>query len=110
MASDGSAMTEDILIHRGTTLVRRMRLAPGEKMPWHRDPHHRITVVLSGDALGIEFRDDGKIQHISIKPGQVDWDEPTHRMHRGINLGVQPYEEITVFLLDRPDAEPQPQD
>ena len=29
-------MTEDVLFHRGTTLVRRMSLAPGEAMPWHR--------------------------------------------------------------------------
>jgi hypothetical protein len=26
----------------------------------------------------------------------------------GINVGEQPYEEITVFFLDHPDAVPQP--
>lgn len=26
-------------------MVRRLRLAPGEVMPWHRDPFHRIAVV-----------------------------------------------------------------
>jgi hypothetical protein len=31
-------------------------------------------------------------------------------VHRGVNVGEQPYEEITVFFLDHPDAEPQPID
>jgi hypothetical protein len=47
-------MDEEILLQRGTTLVRRLQLDPGETMPWHRDPFHRITVVLHGDALAIE--------------------------------------------------------
>jgi hypothetical protein len=51
-------MAEERLFQRGTTLVRRLRLAPGEAMPWHRDPFHRVTVVLRGDALAIEYRDD----------------------------------------------------
>jgi hypothetical protein len=43
-----------------------------------------------------------------VRPGQVDWDEPSDRIHRGVNVGATPYEEVTVFLLDRPDAVPQP--
>jgi quercetin dioxygenase-like cupin family protein len=103
-------MSEEILLRRGTTLVRRLRLAPGEAMPWHRDPYHRVTVVLSGDALAIEDRAGGARQHVAITPGQVDWDEPTERVHRGVNVGTQPYEEVTIFFLDRPDAVPQPPD
>jgi ceramide glucosyltransferase len=30
-------MTDEILFHNGTTMVRRLRLAPSEAMPWHRD-------------------------------------------------------------------------
>ena len=30
------------------------------------------------------------------------------RLHRAINVGQQPYEEITVFFLDQPGAVPQP--
>lgn len=30
-------MNDEVLFHRGTTLVRRLRLAPGEAQPWHRD-------------------------------------------------------------------------
>lgn len=101
-------MTDDVVLQRGTTLVRRLRLAPGEAMPWHRDPFHRVTVVLSGDALAIEFRDGGEPQHVAVAPGLVDWDEPTERVHRGINVGQGSYEEITVFFLDHPDATPQP--
>jgi len=103
-------MTDDILLHRGTTLVRRLRLAPGEAMPWHRDPFQRVTVVLRGDALAIEYRDGAERECFAVTPEQVDWDEPDERIHRGVNVGAQPYEEITVFFLDRPDAVPQPQD
>jgi quercetin dioxygenase-like cupin family protein len=101
-------MAEERLFQRGTTLVRRLRLAPGEAMPWHHDPFHRVTVVLSGDALAIEYRDSGESHRFEVTPGQADWDEPTERVHRGVNVGEQPYEEITVFFLDRADAVAQP--
>jgi hypothetical protein len=45
-----------------------------------------------------------------LTPGQVDRDKPGHRVHRAVNAGRQPYEEVTVFFLDRPDALPQPSD
>jgi quercetin dioxygenase-like cupin family protein len=98
----------EVLFQRGTTLVRRVRLEPGEALPWHRDPFHRVTVVLAGDALAIEYRDGGESHRVAITPGQVDWDEPADRIHRAVNVGRQAYEEITVFLLDRPEAVPQP--
>jgi len=36
-------------------MVRRLRLALGEAMPWHRDPCNRVAVVLRGDLLSIEY-------------------------------------------------------
>jgi quercetin dioxygenase-like cupin family protein len=101
-------MTDEVLFHHGTTMVRRLRLAPGEAMPWHRDPFHRVAVVLSGDALSIEYRDGGESQRVEITQGQVEWEEPSARVHRAVNVGKQPYEQVTVFLLDRPDAVPEP--
>jgi len=101
-------MPEEVLFRRHTTLVRRLSLTPGEAMPWHRDPFHRVTVVLQGDALAIEYRGGSPLQHIPVRPGQVDWDEPTDRVHRGVNVGDRPYEEVTIFFLDRPEAVPQP--
>ena len=77
-------------------------------MHWHRDPFHRVTVVLAGNALAIEARDGSELARFEVRPGQVDWDEPSDRVHRGVNVGSVPYEEVTVFLLDRPDAVPQP--
>jgi len=102
-------MTDHVLLRRGTTLVRRLRLAPGETTPWHRDPFHRLTVIMSGDALAIEYRDGGAPDRVAVLAGQVDWDEPTDRPHRAVNIGTQMYEEITVFFLDRPDAVAQPE-
>ena len=101
-------VTDEILFHHGTTKVSRLRPAPDEAMPWHRDPFHRVAVVLSGDVLSIEYRDGGESQRVGITPGQVEWEEPTERIHRAVNVGKEPYEQVTIFLLDHPDAVPQP--
>lgn len=102
--------TQQVLHHHGNYLVRRRRLAPGEATPWHRDPFHRVTVVLSGDLLTIEFRDGGETLTWNVTPGEVDWVEPSDRVHRAVNVGKEPFEEIVTFFLGRPDAEPQPED
>lgn len=101
-------MTEEILFHHGTTVVRRLRLAPGEAMPWHRAPFQRVAVILGGDLLLIEYRDGGESQRVEVTPGQVEWEEPSASVHRAVNVGKQSYEQVTVFLLDRPDAVAQP--
>jgi len=81
---------QELLHHHGNYLVRRLRLAPGEATPWHRDPFHRVTVVLRGDVLDIEFRDGGETQA---------W-----------NVGKETFEEVTTFFLDHPEAVPQPEE
>lgn len=108
--SEEAAVAEEVLMQRGTTLVRRLLLEPGEAMPWHRDPYNRVTVVLRGSELAIEYRDGGEPQRLEVSSGQADWDEPTDRVHRGVNIGPGTYEEIAVFFLDRPDAVAQPGD
>ena len=100
----------NLIHHRGNYVVRRLRLAPGEATPWHRDPFHRVSVVLSGDELGVEFRDDGKSHSESIKAGEVYWLEPSDRIHRAVNVGKQVFEEVTIFFMDRPDAVLQPEE
>lgn len=67
-----------------------------------------MTVIVSGDALAIEYRDGGKADRFGITAGQADWDEPIDRVHRAVNVGDQAYEEIAIFFLDRPGAVPQP--
>jgi hypothetical protein len=64
--------------------------------------------VLRGDALAIEYQDGGDSHRFAVTPGQADWDEPSERVHRAVNVGEQEYEEITVFFLDRPGAVAQP--
>jgi hypothetical protein len=102
-------MTDEIVFQHGTTMLRRLRLARGEAMPWRRDPFQRVAVVLGGDLLSTECRDGGESQRVEITPGQVEWEEPSARVHR-VNIGRQPYEQVTVFLLDRPDAVAQPRE
>ena len=65
-----------------------------------------MAVVLQGDLLSIEYRDGGESQR--TKSRRVEWEEPTAHVHRAVNVGTQPYEQVTVFLLDRPDAVAQP--
>jgi quercetin dioxygenase-like cupin family protein len=97
-----------VLHHRGKYLVRRQRLQPGEATAWHRDPFHRVTVVLSGDQLRIEFRDTGQTLSCRVKAGDVDWSEPSDRVHRAVNVGEKVFEEVVIFFMDRDDADPQP--
>src|SRR5690242_14637314 len=87
-------MSSDALFRRGTTFVRRQCLGPGEALPWHREPFHRVTVVLSGDVLSIEYRDGGEGRRVPVTPGQVDWDEPNDRIHRAVNVGQEEYHEV----------------
>jgi hypothetical protein len=101
-------MVEEVLGRRGAILFRRQRLAPGESTPWHRDPFHRVTVVVSGQELAIELPDGTVTARFPVHPGLVDWDEPFDRVHRGTNVGAEPYEEVAVFFLDSPDDVPQP--
>ena len=92
----------------GTTLVRRLVLEPGEATDWHVDPFHRVTVIVRGDALAIEYRDGEQPHSFAVSPGQVDWDAPTERGHRAVNVGKTTYEEVAIFFLDHADAVPQP--
>ena len=101
-------MVEETISRRGTMVVRRLILEPGEATAWHIDPFRRLTVIIRGDALAIEHREGTDTARIDVTPGMSDWDEPTDMVHRGVNVGQQTYEEVTVFFLDRPDATPQP--
>ena len=82
-------MTQQVLHHRGNYLVRRQRLEPSEATAWHRDPFHRVTVVLGGDLLSIEFRDGGGSQHCKVTVGEVDWSEPSNRVHRAVRSSMK---------------------
>ena len=101
-------MVEETLIQRGTTLVRRLVLEPGEATLWHVDPYPRVTIIVRGKALAIEYRDKGATGRVEVAAGQADWDEPTDRVHRAVNVGGETYEEVTIFFLDHTDAIPQP--
>ena len=57
--------------------------------------------------LKIEFRDGGESQQWKVTVGEVDWSEPTDRVHRAVNIGQEVFEEIVTFFPDCPDAEPQ---
>ena len=104
LASDKAASRHE----KGNVLVRGIVLEPGESSSWHTDSCHRITVILSGDRLAIEFRESGEIRQFDVRAGQVDWEKPTTEVHRAINVGRARYEEIVVFFLSEPGQDPQP--
>ena len=101
-------MKTELITRRPDLLVRRIVLAPGEAMPWHRDACHRFSVVVRGDLLAIEYRDSDERIEVPVHAGMADWDEPHDREHRAVNIGVVPYEEVVMFFLDPSDSDPQP--
>jgi hypothetical protein len=105
-----TAMSEELLYEKGNVLVRRAILEPGESSAWHTDSCDRVTVILCGDRLAIEFRDSGAIQEFDVTAGQVDWDEPASEVHRAINVGRRRYEEVVIFFLSEPGQDPQPKE
>ena len=101
-------MSQELLYEKGIVLVRRTILEPGESSPWHTDACDRMTVILSGDRLGIEFRDGSGVHECDVRAGQVDWDEPTSVVHRATNVGRKRYEEVVTFFLSEPGQDPHP--
>jgi hypothetical protein len=96
------------MIDRARIVVRRRVLFPGQATPWHIDPCHRHTVVVRGDRVRIEFRDGAPAVELAVAPGLAEWDLPTPLVHRAVNVGRTPYEEVVMFFLDAPDVDPQP--
>lgn len=88
-------MQMEVITKRDDLLIRRHILEPGEALPWHIDLCHRFTVVVRGERLHIEFRDTGEIAVVPV--------------HRGVNVGAVPYEEVIMFFLDSPGLDPQPE-
>jgi hypothetical protein len=102
-------MKSETITQREDLVIRRHILEPGEALPWHTDLCHRFTVVVHGETLSIEYRDSGEIETFPVHPGLADWDAPQPKVHRGINAGTVPYEEVIIFFIDEPGMEPQPE-
>jgi len=83
-------------------------LEPGEATAWHVDPYSRVSIIIRGTALAIEYRNGEESKRVEVVAGQADWDNPTDEIHRAVNVGGESYEEVTIFFLDRNDAIPQP--
>jgi len=100
-------MKVELVTKRDDLLIRRLVLEPGEGTPWHTDSCHRLSVVVRGEQLRIEFPVTGEEVDVATYPGLADWDEPDARVHRGVNAGAAPYEEVVMFFLRDPDGNPQ---
>ncbi|MEM7079284.1 MAG: hypothetical protein AAF513_11710 [Pseudomonadota bacterium] len=103
-------MEQEILTDTETLLIRRMTLPPGAAGPWHSDRCHRFSVIVSGDALEIEYRDNESRHRVVVHAGMAGWDAPDARVHRAINVGDEVYEEVVTFYRDGVTGEPQPLD
>lgn len=101
-------MQEESITTRDDVVIRRLILEPGEALPWHTDACHRFSVVIRGDDLTIEFRESGERVRVPVRPGMTGWDAPEPRVHRAVNTGAMPYEEVVMFFLESPGVTPQP--
>jgi len=99
-------MISETISQRTDLIIRRHILEPGEALPWHSDLCHRF---IRGEAIAIEYRDSKEIKTITVHPGLANWDAPQPKVHRSINIGKVPYEEIIIFFIDKPGIEPQPE-
>ena len=102
-------MISETISQRTDLIIRRHILEPGEALPWHSDLCHRFSVVIRGEAIAIEHRDSEEIETITVHAGLADWDAPYPKIHRAINIGKVPFEEIIIFFIDEPGMEPQPE-
>jgi hypothetical protein len=102
-------MKSETITERTDLIIRRHVLEVGEALPWHTDRCHRFTVVVTGESLSIEYLDSGEVETFPVHAGMTGWDESQPRIHRGINAGSIPYEEVIIFFLDEPGMEPQPE-
>jgi hypothetical protein len=74
----GHPMIWDLQItERDGVRVHRSRLEPGESSPWNVDSFHRVSVVLQGEQLRIEYQHGGEPELVPVAVGQVEWDEPS---------------------------------
>jgi hypothetical protein len=101
-------MQAEVITRRDELMIRRLVLAPGEAMLWHTDACHRFSVIVRGQHLTIECRETGERMGVAVHPGMVGWDAPEARMHRAVNTGSTPYEDVVTFLLSVAGLDPQP--
>jgi hypothetical protein len=102
-------MQTEVITRRDDLMIRRLVLEPGEAMPWHTDACHRFSVIVRSQQLSIEFRETGERITVPVHPGMVDWDTPDARVHRAVNTGSTPYEEVVTFFLGSSGIDPQPE-
>lgn len=102
-------MHSETITETDELLIRRMTLAPGEKMYWHVDACHRFTVVIRGSRLAIEYRDSAETIEVDVHPGLAGWDAPDPRVHRAMNAGAEVYEEVVTFYRNDAQTDPQPE-
>jgi quercetin dioxygenase-like cupin family protein len=80
--------------------VLKVHYGPGEKSTMHSHPN-TVAVFLT-DAKGRFTVPDGKSQDISVKAGDVIWDDAT--IHLPENTGDKAFEVVLVELKGKPSA------
>ena len=79
-------MRSETITERADLIIRRHILERGEALPWHVDRCHRFTVVVSGEAIQIEYLDSDNLRVGYVRKQEHD------RLHlvdpRGRNVSV----------------------
>lgn len=97
-----------VISERSAILIRRQVLNPGEATLWRTDLCGRFTVVMRGEQIAIEFRESGDRIPAPVYPSLAEWDTPLLKVHRAINTGSVPYEEVVIYNRDRTGTDPAP--
>lgn len=100
-------MKLEILTDEPHLIIHRLILYPNEATYWHTDQCRRFSVIISGHRLLIEYQNLGTSEEVKIYPGKAGWDDPESRIHRAVNIGCVPYEEIVTFYRETAIVEPQ---
>ncbi len=102
-------MDMEVITDNAQLLIRRLTLAPGEAMFWHRDRCRRFSVVTMGDKLAIEYLHSNDYLQVDVHCGLCGWDEPEDRVHRAVNIGTLKYSEVVTFYRTEANMDPQPE-
>lgn len=103
-------MREELISEREGLVIRRRILEPNEATPWHVDSGHRFSVIVRGERLALEFQDGSEPLEFAVAPGEAGWDPPEPRLHRAVNVGGSPYEEVVTYYRAGAHVEPPPGD
>ena len=102
-------MRTEVITKRDDLLIRRQILEPGQAGPWHTDPCHRFSVVVSGTACASSSARPASRSRCRCTRGWRTGTLPSPVSTVPSTSGTLASEEVVSFYLDPPGIEAQPE-